>query len=540
MGFLSDLPGRVYQRVAVELDALAWRRDLAAARAQALPEPTGTLLICDLFAMIATAKVEALLALAAAGYGLRPVVLTQRPDRVLERIYKAALPAVEFRYLDDYLSPNAAEFAAHAGEMMAGAADLPQLVALEWQGFRIGRNALSKFLRQRRQGKLDLADTDTRAGLGVAIAESLGSADAARRVVAELKPTRALFNERGYTPAGEVFDACLLAGCDAVQWFGAPRSDCLMYTRYRLGNRGMHPMALSQATWQKLSVSPWSEPDDAAVLARIASNYKGGGWYNRQKLQDGKAILAAEETRRLLDLPPGRKVAVIFAHILYDATFFYGESVFADYQEWLVETVRHAIANPQITWIVKVHPVNVWRSAMDGKPMEQLEAQALREAFGGLPDHVRLMPADTGVNTASLFDVMDYGLTVRGTIGMELPCLGIPVVTAGTGRYSGLGFTMDPPDRRAYADLLARLHEVPPLDQETMRLARRHYHAALNLRPVPMQSFVLDFTANTYGARALTQNSFVVPAKAGEPWYPGDDLKALAGWIATDSDEDIL
>ena len=34
-----------------------------------------------------------------------------------------------------------------------------------------------------------------------------------------------------------------------------------------------------------------------------------------------------------------------------------------------------------------------------------------------------------------LFKVIDYGITVRGTIGIELPCFGIPVITAGTGRY---------------------------------------------------------------------------------------------------------
>ena len=41
-------------------------------------------------------------------------------------------------------------------------------------------------------------------------------------------------------------------------------------------------------------------------------------------------------------LDPERKTAAIFSHILYDATFFYGESLFADYEEWLVEAVRAA------------------------------------------------------------------------------------------------------------------------------------------------------------------------------------------------------
>ncbi len=184
---------------------------------------------------------------------------------------------------------------------------------------------------------------------------------------------------------------------------------------------------------------------------------------------------------------------MIFSHILYDATFFYGDSLYPDYASWLVETVRAAVANPQIHWVVKVHPVNVWRSKMDSAPLEQLEARLLREAFGELPPHVTIMPADTDVNTYALFQTIDYGLTVRGTVGMELPCYGIPTVTAGTGRYSGRGFTMEPATPADYQALLARLHAVPRLDARTVALARRYASGTFFLRPARMDSARLLF-----------------------------------------------
>src|SRR5665213_2023901 len=106
------------------------------------------------------------------------------------------------------------------------------------------------------------------------------------------------------------------------------------------------------------------------------------------------------------------------------------------------------------------------------------------------------MAADTDINTFSLFDVADYGLTVRGTIGMELPCYGIPTVTAGTGRYSGRGFTMDPGTPAEYQALLARLHSVPRLDAATVTMARRYAYGTFFLRPAPMTSFRLLYNAN--------------------------------------------
>ena len=48
-----------------------------------------------------------------------------------------------------------------------------------------------------------------------------------------------------------------------------------------------------------------------------------------------------------------------------------------------METVRVAIANPKLNWVVKVHPVNVWRSRMDGAAMVQLEAQTLERGISG-------------------------------------------------------------------------------------------------------------------------------------------------------------
>jgi hypothetical protein len=204
--------------------------------------------------------------------------------------------------------------------------------------------------------------------------------------------------------------------------------------------------------------------------------------------------------------------------------------LFEDYEQWLVESVRCAIDNTHLNWIIKVHPVNVWRSKMDGAELEQLEAITLRQHFGELPSHIKFMPADTDINTFSLFNVIDYGLTVRGTIGMELPCFGIPVITAGTGRYSERGFTIDPKSIEAFREALTTLHTTPKLDKLSISLARKHYYGALHLRPVPMDSFVLDFNAHTYGLSALTQNVNIKTIINGQI-LKLVDIKRLVSWI---------
>ena len=58
---------------------------------------------------------------------------------------------------------------------------------------------------------------------------------------------------------------------------------------------------------------------------------------------------------------------------------------------------------------------------------------------------------------------------------MEFPCFGIPAIVAGTGRYDGRGFTIEPATQEAYFATLKALHLVPRLDEATQRLARHHF-----------------------------------------------------------------
>jgi hypothetical protein len=540
MRSVQELLRRVRNRLDVDLNYLAWRRDLAPLRDVPRPAIERKVMFCDLMTMAATAKVEALMAglLRLRGYGT--IVLLERPNSAIARIFSAAVPDAEFIVLSQAMAPEQIDVARQrADAILAAQPDLQQLIDLEIDGFRIGRNVLSAVLRQLRVGRLDNEDRAHRDLARKILARSLAVKAFVETMLASYRPAIAIFNERGYTPAGEIFDGCIVNGIDAVQWCGAPQADCLIYRRYDMKTRGEHPLALSDATWRRLQSVPWNEDNDRAVVERIAANYESGAWYNRQKLQEGKAVLSPGVVQGRLALDPSKRTAAIFCHILYDATFFYGESLFTDYEEWLVETVRSAIANPRVNWIVKVHPVNVWRSRMDGAELVQLEAQTLHRAFGTLPDHIKILAADTDINTFSLFDVVDCGLTVRGTIGMELPCFGIPVITAGTGRYSGRGFTNDPKTRKEYVALLARLQDLPKLDEVSVSRARRHYYGALSLRPVQMRSFLLDYDAKS-GIGLRPAPDVIMKRRSDERLLSSEDLGRLVHWLADTKEPELL
>lgn len=536
----SRLIDRIRTRAILEFEALQWQSRIAPLAGHATAgNPSSTVLLCELMANYASIKVEILLAMALRRRGHAVAVLLPSRNRMVERLHKAA-GATSFFYLDTLtIEDERRECQRQAAAIVAGVNDLNALFDHETDGFRSGRNALSTAIRRLRVGRLDSGSPEHRALVTACLAESLLTQLAVTRLLDAAKPTLALFNERGYTPAGEVFDGCLLRGIDCVQWFGAPQSDSLIYKRYTLATRDRHPLALGSDTWAALQQAAFSPAEEDRIMQLLAKNYAKGAWFNRQQLQEGKAVFEAVETRQRLGVAEGRKVAVVFAHILYDATFFYGSSLFQDYEAWLIETVRCAIANPALDWIIKVHPVNVWRSKMDGAPIEQLESIAIERAVGKLPPHVRILPADTSINTYSLFGAIDYGVTVRGTIGMELPCFGIPTVTAGTGRYSGAGFTIDPQTPEEYRAVLARLQETPPLGRDAIRLARLYLWGTFFRRPVRMQSFLLDFHANRFGLPDLTADTTVAPAVQTSGHFL-DDVENIATWLSASTASDLL
>lgn len=176
-----------------------------------------------------------------------------------------------------------------------------------------------------------------------------------------------------------------------------------------------------------------------------------------------------------------------------------------------------------------MHPANLWKRARENTKSELAEIALICEKVGELPAHVKLLYPNTDIGTWSLFQAADYGITVRGTIGMELPCFGKPVFTAGTGRYSGLGFTIDSAAKEEYLDKLAKIHEYPLLTEEQTLLAKKHAYAAFRLRPWPMKSFRAVFNYKKRGIHPLDHN-LLLNARGLEEIKANGDLEKWARW----------
>ena len=454
-----------------------------------------------------------------------PVVLipdTGREGRLLAQYYKLAAVG-EIHQWSDFVGETDSTV---AEAVVSRSKSLQDLLEFEHAGVRVGRFAVSTALRNTYQGTLDLQLPQHRKQLVDAVAQSMVAVRAAQEILQHFRPDLAMFVDTAYSPWGELFESCLQNNIETIQWQQAHKSNALRFKRYSLSDMGEHPVSLSEESWRLVRDMEWTENHSKELDRELYSSYASGDWMSVVGTQFQKSMIDDARLRERLDLDPSKKTAFIFPHILWDATFFWGKCLFADYEEWFVETVRTACANDRVKWVIKVHPANQRIREGGSLGCESAEIVALRK-FGKLPPHIVMIPPESEISTYSLFRVMDYCITVCGTVGMEAARLGIPVLTGGTGPYDNKGFTVDSNTREEYLEKLRNIEDIRPLSSAQRELAERFAYASFLMCPWHAKSVTLRYLPNTQ--KFMYQGQ--VNIKSREAWYTADDLRAFADWI---------
>jgi len=380
-----------------------------------------------------------------------------------------------------------------------------------------------------------LCDPQQRQVLIERLASSILYARAAQSIVQEVRPQLALFGDGVYTPEGEFVDACIANGVNAISWDAAHKSNAVMLKRYVPGNIEYGRSSISQESWQILLKMLWTDRHREQLQQELYDTYASGDWYSDFGTQFNKRFLDATAIIRELGLDSTKKTAFIFPHLFWDASLKGGIDLFRDYEEWLVKTVMAACGNDRVNWVIKIHPAHIGKAIQDGFHGEPAEVVSLRQHIGELPPHVFFIPADSPISTFSLFAVMDYCLTVRGTVGIEAARLGIPVLTGGTGRFSHKGFTIDSKSCEQYLESLAHIQEIPRISAAQQELAERYAYGLFVLRPLSMTTITLEY----HNSKTFIGN-FRINIQSKEDWYKAPDLKAFSHWAVDSTESDYL
>jgi hypothetical protein len=464
--------------------------------------------------------------------GFTPVLLIERDEWLLRKYYElAAIDAVHmWQEFTDQPDPSTAEATVNR------CSSPQELMEFEYEGARVGRFAISTAMRSLKVGSFDLKSSHERETLVDFVGRGMSYARAAQRILDKYKPALAVFIDKGYSPKGELFDHCLARDIDCVSWDLAHRSSAMMFKRFTYDNRDTSTTTLSPDSWKRICTMSFTDAHRRELEQELLRCYTSGDWYSMTGIQFNKPIMGPEETQKRLGLDPAKKSVFIFPHVSWDASLWWGGSLYLDYDEWLVDTVREACKNDKVNWVIKIHPAHVGKAIREGFRMEPSEVITLRQYFGDLPAHIFTIPAKTDISTASLFPVMDYCITVRGRVGIEAARHGIPVLTAGRGSYDHKGFTVDSESRKEYVERLANIQTIPRLSDAQRELGERFAYGFYLLRPLRLTSTTLTYHESSEKRASKGR----VNIRCKEDWYHAADIRALADWLSDRTREDFL
>lgn len=535
---LLELPG-LPRKLAL---ARRVREDMATARRFFLPgdrpTPDGlTVVFASFVPLPYLIKIEGLLSKALRDRGYRPLCLHSDYSRLASRYHRTVFGNPS-RNLAEFIpwDRHAALWRLTAETVYKPLADIK---AFAHVGVPVGMHALASLSAGDAGGRLDL-DAASRRRLHRLLLRSCLLAEAAPAFLEATRPRLVVAVEKGFVENCEIFHAAVNAGVDYVQWHNCHEPESIMLKRYHAGNRRAHPFSISAATWKRALAEPWHEAIAETVLREFRDGYLGHKWFAYKKLTAASQEISRQTLTERYGLDPDKKTAVIFSPILNDANLFYGQDLFdGGFAQWLVETVRAARDNPRVNWILKLHPANRFRRELSGYTGEYGEILALKEAFGEVPPAVRVMRPQDNVNPYFLFQCIDYGLTVRGTVGAEMPCFGVPALTGGTGRYSGLGFTEDSDSAADYLAKVRAIETIPPVAPERVRLALRHAYLFFKIRPAKYDTYASDIAADRRTAGPFFWD-IRFKARTYRELLDNPQLSRVVDWLVASDEEDCL
>jgi len=396
------------------------------------------------------------------------IVILSSPNRQAEHIYKS-LGVDRFIYL---YKLNFVKNTFKFNDSSLTKTKINDVLKIKYKGYSIGKIALSSIMRREKKSRFDF-ENDDKYLLNSYLMKSIKIIDYFEKLFNEEKPSLLFCVDKGYSPDGEICEVAFKKCIPIIECHVGYKSGTLLYKKFFMNNKNDHFASIDNSNWNIIKKQSIKKSTILAFFKELKECYSNGTWHDAVGTQFNKKIINRSLLVKKLDLNPKKKIAVLFSHIFWDATFFYGKDLFYDYQDWLEKSLKIMKKKPNINWIIKFHPAIKVKNIRDKKKSVG-EEKFLQYFKKELPDNIKILDFNDEISTYSFFNIMDYCLTVRGTIGIEAATFGIPVITAGTGRYDGLGFTIDSQTIKEYESRLLNIEKIKRYSATKKKLAIKY------------------------------------------------------------------
>jgi hypothetical protein len=332
---------------------------------------------------------------------------------------------------------------------------------LEYAGINIGKNVHSAILRYLRGHELagheEVVPEYAYSGLAVAAAVELA--------IERFSPSRIFLSHGTYVDWGPAVHAGLYRGIPVTAWMASYLKARFFFRhledRVRIDFHNMSPRA-----WESTARDPLIDRKNARLEKFLEDRYKRNVSFDMKRLM--KYTGKIDSLRRKYRVSDGKPVWGIMSHINWDCVSDFSPMAYETFDEWILDTIREIADIESVQWLIKIHPAEAWDNPSSGVH------RLINRHFPELPPHVQVIPAEEQINPAEFIQIVDGGVTVYGTLGLELALVGKPVIVAGEAHYAGKGFTYEGLTPESYRALLRKAKTFGPMSKEKRELARKY------------------------------------------------------------------
>jgi len=256
--------------------------------------------------------------------------------------------------------------------------------------------------------------------------------------------------------------------------------------------------------WKKIAQESLTKKQDELLDEVMESRYKR----NPQYKSNTHNFVASKRLAQQLDINPRFPTVCLFAHVNWDA---WHPSVYDSSNEWVVESIKTMIKQPNVNWIVRVHPIRT-DSVSEGSVVSTDDV--IRQFFSTLPENLKILWSDSNINTYSIFEMIDVGITATGTVGIELALLGKPCIVFDYAHYAKKSFTVDVSTKTMYVNYLKKISTINVLNMSQIKLARRYAYSYFVERQIPIN--IIDKAKGHWGPLMINKLNNLLPGNDKE------------------------
>ena len=271
-----------------------------------------------------------------------------------------------------------------------------------------------------------------------------------------------VFHHGIYVPQGIIGEVCRQEKVRVINWNPSYRNQTFIFSH----DDSYHHTMIDEPVEMWASMK-WNRLRQAKIKSYLESRRQGTKdwiWFHDQPVEDINAI------RRELNINFDQPCIGLLTSVMWDAQLHYQSNAFPNMTDWIHKTIDYFSRRPELQLIIRVHPAEIYGLV----PSRQKMVDVIQKVYPKLPRNVFIVPPESHISTYALIEKCNAALIYNTKAGIEVACMGIPVIVSGEAWIRDKGFSLDASSPEEYFGLLDQLPLQDGLEQATVTRAQKY------------------------------------------------------------------